>query len=132
MSNEVFERKMQMDSLKMRELKAGKGIRKIILSGQMTNDTVSGLENKMNDLFDSGVKHLILDLKQLEYICSKGVALLFHYTSQGEERGRRIGILAPPEKVKTVFDMCGGESAFNMADTDEALAERTGIGKSIE
>ncbi len=112
----------------MRSLKSGKKDRRIILSGQMTNEDVSRLEEKMDELFRKGARHLILDLKKLQYICSKGVAVLFHYTARGEKEGNRIGIIAPPDKVRVVFDMCGGESAFNMAETVDELAETAGVG----
>lgn len=117
-----------MDTLHIDTLTISQTTRQIILSGQLATNSVSDLEETINRMFKDGTKHLIVDMKRIDYICSNAVALLFHYTAEGEKNGKRIGIISPPEKIRMVFDLCGGDKSFNLGESIEELTESTGVG----
>jgi len=58
----------------------------LALCGRLDTTTAPELNKELTDLFEDGVKDLVLDFEQLEYISSAGLrALLFAKKSVGEE-----------------------------------------------
>jgi len=58
----------------------------LALCGRLDTTTAPELNKELTDLFEDGVKDLVLDFEQLEYISSAGLReLLFAKKSVGEE-----------------------------------------------
>ncbi len=118
-----------MNAFSMRTQKGNQQTATLTVTGEIADEAVVKLKNKIDDLFNEGLQEVILDLRKIEYICSSAVAFLYNAILDRKKSGRRIGILSPPEKVRLVFNMFGNVSDFNMADSMNELAEKTGIGQ---
>ena len=105
------------------------------LEGKLDGASYESLIDEAQNVYDEGVRDLILDLSQLTFISSAGmvalhkVALLFRgeqpdqdqgwaaYRSINRDRGngtqQHVKLFSPSEPVRQVLDMTGFSSLFN-------------------
>ena len=83
------------------------------LSGRL--DTVSSysFEHELNRLIDGNID-IILDLKDLSYICSSGLHLLLHAHMTMNANNRKLVIRNVGVSVKDVFEMTGFTSVITL------------------
>jgi len=116
------------------------------LEGKLDGANYESLINEAQDVFESGVRDLILDLSQLTFISSAGlaalhqVALLFRgekhpgqdqgwaaFHSIDRDRGRgteeHVKLFSPSDQVRELLDMIGFSSLFDIyTDLQQATA----------
>ncbi len=108
------------------------GITVVHLNGRLTvGPEVATFRERMQKLFDSGARSVILDLKDVDYIDSTGLgALVMSYTSQQKVGGKvkllnlsRRGIeLLVMTKLTTIFEVFDDEqNAINSFFPDREL-----------
>lgn len=115
------------------------------LDGQLDGQNYQELINKARELYNAGMRDLVLDLSDLTYISSAGLVALHSVallvkgeelpdTEQGWSAYRSLGrtaasgqqshikLLNPREEVRNVLDMVGFGNVFQIfTDLDEAV-----------
>jgi anti-anti-sigma regulatory factor len=115
------------------------------LEGKLDGANYENLIEEAQNVYDAGVRDLILDLGKLTFISSAGlasmhqVALLFRgerkpgwdggwdaYHAIDRDRGHgfqeHVKLLSPPEPVRQLLDMTGFNSLFEIfTDLDQAV-----------
>jgi anti-anti-sigma factor len=87
------------------------------ITGRLDATTCSEIELRLVSLIDSGVRDLVLDFHQLDYISSAGLrALLIAAKRMQQEKGR-IRVLSPSDQVRQVFDMAGFSGIIPICDS---------------
>jgi anti-sigma B factor antagonist len=76
------------------------------VSGRIDTTTAPELENKVDALMD-GIKKIVFDFQDLEYISSAGLRLLLHYQKEMLGNGESMVIKNVNEFVMEVFEMTG-------------------------
>ncbi|MFN7963132.1 MAG: STAS domain-containing protein [Thermoanaerobaculia bacterium] len=67
---------------------------------------------------DSG--HLIIDFSQINYIDSTGIGELVGYLARFKERGRKLILVHPAERLQKLLAVAGLLELFPVYDTAEA------------
>lgn len=94
----------------------------ITLEGKLNTSSSSKVENYINEVLESGVIKLIIDLSKLEYISSAGLRIFLSTAKKIDKAGGKLGISSLNEVVKEIFDISGFISILNVYDNkDEAL-----------
>lgn len=92
------------------------------LVGCLDSHTVVKFEKDMDEVLETGVSRLLLNLEQLTYISSAGISTLMGLTSRLRQRGGELVLLKPSEKVLRVFRTLGFTKIFKIVEDDANIA----------
>jgi anti-anti-sigma factor len=89
------------------------------LRGKLDSSTSVRLEEKLLALIDGGVKQLIVDFSQLDYISSSGLRVLLIAAKRLKSADRKIVLSSMKDQIKEVFDIAGFSSIFPIFHSQE-------------
>ncbi|GAB4428276.1 MAG: hypothetical protein OHK0011_10420 [Turneriella sp.] len=93
----------------------------LVFSGKITSDNIFDLNSKVKAIFENGIFDCILDISQLEYINSTGIALLLTIARTVEQNHGKMFLTRPTQFVQELFDMTDLSGRFAIvADLDAA------------
>ena len=87
----------------------------VALIGRLDAVTAMDLEKELKGSI-AGVKELIFDLAQLDYIASAGLRILLKYQKLMEKSGNEMKIKNVKAEVKEVLDMTGFSDFLHIMD----------------
>ena len=82
------------------------GVCKLQLIGRLDTNTVSLLEEELNEVFKENIKGLVFDFEKLEYISSAGLRVLLACQKKNSEPGQMI-LRNVNGDIMEVFGMTG-------------------------
>ena len=98
------------------------GINIYRLNGRLDSNTSQGFEKKIFQAIDNGSKSMIIDFKNLDYISSAGLRVIFKATKALKREEGTILLCDMQDYVKEVFEIAGFDSFLSIAGTmDDAL-----------
>ena len=93
----------------------GRPVNFLIFSGKITSDNIFDLNSKVKAIFENGVYDCILDISELDYINSTGIALLLTITRTVEQNHGKMLLTKPTQFVQELFDMTDLSGRFVIA-----------------
>lgn len=97
----------------------GKEIFKIKLQGYIDSGSADEFEKKSIDYIDSGVKYIIFDCKDLNFISSAGFGVFTLINKKLKTLNGVSVIFNLNKEIKNVFELLGFKRFFNIVDTEE-------------
>jgi anti-anti-sigma factor len=98
------------------------GANLLVLSGPLDHEALSQLQPAIEDLGKRGPLKLILDLAEVLWLPSVGIAFLVATESKAREQGGRLVLMRPPDKVRFVLDrMMLGDLLTSAPDLETAV-----------
>ena len=95
----------------------------VALKGAIDPLSIRSLQDAMREATRKGIRILVLDLGEIRYINSAGLAYLVNLGDAMTARGGFLLIAAAQPKVKVVFDLMGVSKFFKLyKSVDSALA----------
>ena len=79
--------------------------KRISLAGSLDTDTAPQLEASINESIDSSVTTLILDMKDLEFLSSAGLGIIFMTMKELNSRQGKIVLINLQPQIQRVFDI---------------------------
>ena len=96
----------------------------VSVKGRMDALSSPDLEKHLEALMETGVKILILNLEELNYISSAGLRSILIIAKKLKEKEGRISLVCLTQAVKEIFVVSGFSSLFPIYDSlDLALSE---------
>ena len=93
------------------------------VSGEIDLHHSTILQQKLLEVLDRKPDRMIINLANVSYMDSSGVASLVKLLSRTRKNGIALGLAAPTKKVKAIFEITRLDSVFNIFDSEEeALA----------
>ena len=89
----------------------------VSISGRLDAVTAPEYEKAMRELIESGSSHFVIDFEQLEYISSAGLRVLLLIAKLLKEKEGRVCLASINGHVRSVFDMSGFFSIFQVEDS---------------
>tara|TARA_B100000809_G_scaffold105206_1_gene103709 strand:- start:57 stop:401 length:345 start_codon:yes stop_codon:yes gene_type:complete len=102
------------------EIKKEDSILIVSLSGNLMNK--SQIQEMLNDIefhASEGIKKLIIDLTEMEYMNSTGLSILINIFTQARNKGGEVIITNIPEKINQLLVITKLNSIFNIEETVE-------------
>jgi anti-sigma B factor antagonist len=94
------------------------------VKGRLDAATVAELERKVLQSLDRGVRHLVMDFSELEYINSAGLRVLVMSYQRLNPSGGQVVICGVRDYIAEIFDISGYDRIFAMCpDMEMALRE---------
>ena len=101
--------------------------KRISLAGSLDTDTAPQLQARVDESIDSSVTALILDMKNLEFLSSAGLGVIFMAMKELKNRQGRIMLINLQPQIQRVFDIIKAMDGMNIfkdrEEMDAYLAE---------
>lgn len=101
--------------------------KRISLAGSLDTDTAPQLQARVDESIDSSVTALILDMKDLEFLSSAGLGVIFMAMKELKNRQGRIMLINLQPQIQRVFDIIKAMDGMNIfkdrEEMDAYLAE---------
>jgi len=91
----------------------------LTLSGELDVASAGSLEQALSEVAND--KHLVIDLRQLEFIDSTGLSVLVAANQRALDSGQRLGIVNGGTQVQRLLTLTGLTERLQVADTLEQL-----------
>jgi anti-sigma B factor antagonist len=92
-------------------------------SGEIDLHQSTVLQQKLLEVLDQKPDRMIINLSDVSYMDSSGVASLVKLLSRTRKNGISLALAAPTKKVKAIFEITRLDSVFDIFDSEEeALA----------
>jgi anti-anti-sigma factor len=82
--------------------------------GELDLVTVAQLQAQIGELRDTGVTHLVLDLRQLTFMDSSGVALILDEDRFARRNGQDFSLISGAPAIQRVLTLCCGEDLLRL------------------
>ena len=93
-----------------------------IIEGRLDSNTAPTFEQKVDEVIATGVKWMIIDFKNLEYVSSAGLRVIFKTTTDLKRLEGKLVLCSMADYVKEVFEVSGFDSFLSiMSSRDDAL-----------
>ncbi|MFH1232052.1 MAG: STAS domain-containing protein [Planctomycetota bacterium] len=106
-----------MKELEITTLKNQDGGVKVVLNGFIDAYSYRQLEKVFNDLMEQNVYKLVVDLSQVDYLCSGGAGVLIGVYGIIQENNGNIVLLNPKSSVKEMLELLGLSNIFSIINT---------------
>ena len=90
------------------------------VTGRVDSATAPELESQLRALVDAGKAHIVLDLKNVEYMSSAGLRAMVAILKAVKRVNGDLRLANPSARVEEVLHLAGLISIFTMFPTQEA------------
>ena len=90
------------------------------VTGRVDSATAPELESQLRTLVDGGKTHIVLDLKNVEYMSSAGLRAMVSTLKAVKRVNGDLRLANPSARVEEVLHLAGLTSIFTMFPTQEA------------
>ncbi len=102
------------------DIKKDKEIIYVSLKGNlMSKQQIQSLLDEVDYFFNEGIKKIIIELSDMEYMNSTGLSVLINIFTQARNRGGEVILTNIPEKINQLLIITKLNSIFNIEDTVE-------------
>jgi len=96
----------------------------VALTGELDLATADMLEHEVRELRHSGCDHVVVDLRQLDFMDSAGLRVLISLRNTAKCVGHRLILVPGPRQVQRIFDLTATRGLFDWRDRDRSAGER--------
>ena len=80
-------------------------VARVALAGALNTDTAPDFETRLAAVLDGGQQLTVLDMKDLDYISSAGLRVIFKAAKQAKAAGRRMAAANRKPHIDKVFEI---------------------------
>ena len=80
-------------------------VARVALNGALNTDTAPGFEKRLQEVLDSEQQLIVLDMKELDYISSAGLRVIFKAAKQAKAGGRSLAAANRKPHIDKVFEI---------------------------
>ncbi|MBN3521514.1 STAS domain-containing protein [Algoriphagus lutimaris] len=95
----------------------------LVIQGEIDASNSVILDQKMQELTESGSKSILVDGSGLEYISSAGLGVFMSYLEDFQEEGITLKIFALSPRVFEVFKILGLDQLIDIYESKKAALE---------
>ena len=105
--------------MKLQQLEVADSFVRLALSGKLDQAGSTQVEAAFQEATVTHGKHAIVDISQVTFISSLGIALLINRCKELSRRGARLVLLSPTRDVESVFSTAGLKKLLLIAHNDD-------------
>ena len=95
--------------------------KRISLAGSLDTDTAPQLEARIDESIDSSVTALILDMKDLEFLSSAGLGIIFMTMKELKNRQGKTMLINLQPQIQRVFEIIKAVDGMNIFKNREEM-----------
>jgi anti-anti-sigma factor len=82
-----------------------KSLARVYVAGALNTDTAADFESRLEDVIDRGMALTVIDMKELDYISSAGLRVIFKAAKRVKEQGNRLAAANRRPHIEKVFEI---------------------------
>ncbi len=94
-----------MDLTTSVEINEEKSVARVSLVGALNTDTAPAFESRLEEVVEQGMQLTVLDMRDLDYISSAGLRVIFKAAKQIKAGGRRLAASNRKPHIDKVFEI---------------------------
>ena len=98
-----------------------KSIARVALAGALNTDTAPGFETELQQVIARGLDLTVIDMKDLDYISSAGLRVIFKAAKQTKAAGHRLAAANRKPHIDKVFEILKALPDMAVFANDEEL-----------
>jgi anti-anti-sigma factor len=98
-----------------------RGVTRVALSGALNTDTAPDFEKRLLTVLEGQQELVVLDMKELEYISSAGLRVIFKAAKQARTQGQRMAAANRKPHIDKVFEILKALPDMAVFANDEEL-----------
>jgi len=98
-------------------------VARVALAGALNTDTAPAFEQRLQGVIDGGHQLTVLDMKDLDYISSAGLRVIFKAAKQTQSAGRRLAAANRKPHIDKVFEILKALPDMAVFANDQELDE---------
>ncbi len=87
------------------EVDEQRSVARVSLVGALNTDTAPGFESRLQEVIDRGFAVTVLDMKDLDYISSAGLRVIFKAAKDVKSSGKRLAAANRKPHIEKVFEI---------------------------
>ena len=95
--------------------------KRVTLAGSLDTDTAPQLQTRIDESIDSSVTALILDMKDLEFLSSAGLGIIFMTMKELKNRQGQIMLINLQPQIQRVFEIIKAMDGMNIFKDREEM-----------
>jgi anti-anti-sigma factor len=96
---------MTMDLNTRVDIDKNKSVARVALIGALNTDTAPGFESRLKEVVEKGMQLTVLDMKELDYISSAGLRVIFKAAKEVKKAGNRLAAANRKPHIDKVFEI---------------------------
>ena len=101
-------------------------VRQVLVAGKINSLAAPEFERALEEAIQGEAKHLIVNLKDVDYLSSAGLRSIIRIAKRLEKIGRKLAFVEARELVAEVIRLTGVDTIFPLcATTQEAIEKLT-------
>lgn len=89
------------------------------LQGEVDVYTAPQLKQQIITMLDSGIRHIIVNLAEVEYLDSTALGVLIGGLKRLREREGSLDLICPNPRIRRIFEITGLDKIFDMYTTEQ-------------
>ena len=104
-------------------LDEARSVARVALHGALNTDTAPALEQRLNDVLAQSLALTVLDMKELDYISSAGLRVIFKAAKHTKSEGKRLAAANRKPHIDKVFEILKALPDMAVFANDDELDE---------
>ena len=92
----------------------------VVLAGELDTSTVGQLYEELAELTREGVRHLVIDVAELDFVDSTGLSAIIAAHKRVEASGGELIVLDPSRDMRRLFEITGIDNYLNIRPSEAA------------
>ena len=105
------------------EIDEERSVARVCLEGALNTDTAPGFESRLQEVIDRGFSMTVLDMKDLDYISSAGLRVIFKAAKEVKGAGHRLAAANRKPHIEKVFEILKALPDMAVFANDEEMDE---------
>jgi anti-sigma B factor antagonist len=99
----------------------------LAIEGEVDVYTSPQLKQDIIELAEKGIKHLIINLSEVEYLDSTGLGVLIGGLKRLRENDGNMALVGPGMRISRIFEITGLDKIFDIYATEQEASEKEGV-----
>jgi anti-anti-sigma factor len=87
------------------DINEARSLARLSLTGALNTDTAPAFESRLQEVLDRDMHLTVLDMRELDYISSAGLRVIFKAAKQAHAAGRRLAAANRKPHIEKVFEI---------------------------
>ncbi len=105
------------------DIDESKSVARVALIGALNTDTAPGFETRLQEVVARGMQLTVLDMKDLDYISSAGLRVIFKAAKEVKSAGHRLAAANRKPHIDKVFEILKALPDMAVFANDEEMDE---------
>jgi anti-sigma B factor antagonist len=84
-------------------------------AGEIDLLTAPAVQQSVEELLDRGFRHVVIDLRRVEFLDAQGIRVLLAVDSRARGLGAPVSIVLGPEITRRALELCGVVDRLDIA-----------------